>query len=61
MGGRGAAAGRRWCALAAQASRRSLRALACGVARCRRVFVVVDAAAGRPPLRRRSGEFPTIS
>ncbi|KZV53959.1 hypothetical protein F511_41736 [Dorcoceras hygrometricum] len=59
MGGRGAAAGRRWCALAAQASRRSLRALACGVARCRRVFMVVDAAAGRPPLRRVSDDVVT--
>ncbi|KZV24464.1 hypothetical protein F511_19095 [Dorcoceras hygrometricum] len=55
VGGRSAAAGRRCCALAAQASRRWLRALACGVARCRRVFVV----GAPPPARRRSGDIVT--
>ncbi|KZT75396.1 hypothetical protein F511_47579 [Dorcoceras hygrometricum] len=53
MGGRGAAAGRQWCALAAQASRRSLRALACGVARCRRVFMVVAPPPAAAPARLR--------
>ncbi|KZV55416.1 hypothetical protein F511_29306 [Dorcoceras hygrometricum] len=48
-GRRSAAAGRRWCALAAQASRRWLRALACGVARCRRVFVVVEPSLAAAP------------
>ncbi|KZV49274.1 hypothetical protein F511_37646 [Dorcoceras hygrometricum] len=53
-GGRSAAAGRRWCALAAQASRRWLRALACGVVLYRRIFVVVapSSAAAPASLRR---------
>ncbi|KZT76859.1 hypothetical protein F511_46116 [Dorcoceras hygrometricum] len=54
---RGTAAGRRWCALVAHAPRRSLRALACGVARCRRVF----RGGGSAIAGRRSGESPAMS